>query len=106
MTNKKPVEVQTSITFRNIESTDALKKHAQEKVVNAIQKFARKDVEAHVVLLVEKNRQIAEVTCHVDGSTVSVKEEDTDLYKAIDKAAGTVMAQLRKNKEKLTQHHL
>jgi len=101
--NSKIVNV--NITFRNTEATDALRTYASEKVTHCLQKFIHHDTEAHLVLRVEKNRQIAEIAVHVDGSAINAKGEGDKLYTAIDNLVDTLQQQLRKNKEKLTEHH-
>lgn len=100
-----PKNVAVNITFRNTEGTDPLKNYAVEKVTHCIQKFVHKDTEAHVVLSVEKNRHIAELSCHADGSDFIAKEETKDLYASIDAAVHALSVQLRKHKDKLTSHH-
>jgi putative sigma-54 modulation protein len=97
--------VQVNITFRNTEATDALRKYASEKIAHCLQKFVHHDTEAHLVLRVEKNRQIAEITVHVDGAAINAKEEGDKLYTAIDNLVDTLQQQLRKNKERITDHH-
>lgn len=97
--------VNVHLTFRNTEATEALKAYATEKVTNCLQKFAHQDIEAHMVLRVEKNRQIAEVTFNCDGITLNGKEEKGDLYAAIDALVDSLTQQLRKHKEKLTAKH-
>ncbi len=97
--------VHVNLTFRNTEATEALKTYATEKVSHCVQKFVHQDIEAHVVLLVEKNRQIAEVTFNADGVTFNGKEERADLYSAIDALVDTMSHQLRRHKEKLTSKH-
>jgi len=104
MTQKTKI-INVNITFRHTEATDALRTYATDKITNCLQKFAHQDTDAHLVLSVEKNRQIAEVTAHVDGSTLNAKEESDKLYTAIDTLVDTLSQQLRKKKEKLTAHH-
>ncbi len=97
--------VNVNITFRHTEATDALRAYASEKITHCLLKFIHHDTEAHLVLRVEKNRQIAEITVNVDGATINAKEEGDKLYTAIDTLIDTLAQQLRKNKEKLTNHH-
>jgi putative sigma-54 modulation protein len=73
-----------NITFRNIEATDAIRNHATEKLGNVLQKLLHRDAEPHVVLRVEKNRQIAEISLNADGTSISCREESDNLYSAID----------------------
>lgn len=97
--------VKVNTTFRGIDATDALRNYCTEKLSNCLHKFVHHDTEAHAVLRVEKNRQIAEVTVHADGVTVNATEESPDLYSSIDALVDTLAQQLRKNKEKLTNKH-
>jgi putative sigma-54 modulation protein len=97
--------IKVSISFLNIDATDAIKQYTTDKVRNAVQKFAHQDTEAHVVLKVEKNRQIAEVSMHLSGADFVVKEESDNLYASIDKLVDSLTQQLRKHKEKSTSHH-
>lgn len=103
MPNTRSVSV--NITFRNTQGTDPLKAHVTEKLSNVIKKFVHHDTEAHAVLTVEKNRQIAEVSFQADGHSFACKEESSDLYASIDMLAKSIGSQLRKHKEKLTNHH-
>lgn len=97
--------INVNITFRNTDATDALKNYASDKIKNCLKKFVHHDTEAHVVLKVEKNRQIAEITCHADGADFIAKEESSDLYSSIDTLVDVLTQQLRKHKDKLTKHH-
>lgn len=97
--------VSVLVTFRNTNSTDALRNYAEEKLSHAIQKFVHQDTTAHVVLLVEKSRHIAEIVLHADGADFQGKEESGDLYASIDSLADSIAVQLRKHKEKITKHH-
>jgi len=101
----KPKNVAVNITFRNTDPTEPLKAYATEKVTNCLQKFVHHDTEAHVVLSVEKDRHISELTFRVDGSDFNSREETRDLYTSIDAVVGSISGQLRKHKEKMTKHH-
>lgn len=103
MTNT--AEVNFSITFKNLDSSQAVKDYTQEKLSNCLKKFLHKNTDAHVMLKVEKNRHIAEVSFHADGHDFACKEESHDLYASIDALCSTVTHQVKKHKEKLTNHH-
>lgn len=96
--------VSVAITFRNTETSEPLRKYATEKIENCLRKFVHGNVEAHVVLRVEKTRHIAEVSFHADGADFSCREESNDLYASIDTLVDTLTAQLRKHKERITSH--
>lgn len=97
--------IHVNITFRNTEATEALKNYAAEKIRHCLAKFVHQETEAHVVLKVEKNRQIAEISCHAQGHDFNAKEESADLYSSIDTLVGSLTQQLRKHKDKITKHH-
>ncbi|MCB0328720.1 MAG: ribosome-associated translation inhibitor RaiA [Bdellovibrionales bacterium] len=97
--------VNLNITFRNTESTEAIKTYAQEKISNCLKKYIHHDVEVYLVLLIEKNRHIADISFHVDGADFTCKEESENLYASIDKLVSALGNQMRKHKEKLTSHH-
>ncbi len=97
--------VNVSIAFLNIDATDAIKQYATDKVKHCVKKFAHQDTEAHMVLKVEKTRQIAELSMHLSGADFIVKEESDSLYASIDKLTDSLSQQLRKHKEKVTSHH-
>lgn len=97
--------INVSIAFLNIDATDAIKQYATDKVKHCVQKFAHQDTDAHVVLKVEKARQIAELSMHLSGHDFIVKEESESLYASIDKLTDSLSQQLRKHKDKVTRHH-
>lgn len=103
MPNNKIVNVQ--IAFRNTEPTDALRAYASEKIAHCLQKFVHHDTEAHMVLKVEKTRQIAEVSFRTDGHDFAGSEESESMYTSIDNLIANVTRQLSKHKEKITNHH-
>ena len=98
-------DIKVNITFRNTDSTEALKTYASDKITHCLKKYVHHDTEAHVVLKVEKNRQMAEVTFRTDGADFIAKEETSDLYTAIDLLIDSLTHQLRKHKDKITTHH-
>lgn len=103
MTDEKNINI--NVTFKNTDSTEALKTYATEKMSNCLKKFVHRNTDANVILKVEKTRQIAEVTFHTDGHDFFAKEESVDLYASIDALVDSLTHQLRKHKERLTQHH-
>jgi putative sigma-54 modulation protein len=97
--------VHVNIAFLNLDASEALKQYATEKVTHCVKKFAHQDTEAHMVLKVEKSRQIAEISMHLSGADFIVKEESENLYASIDMLTDSLTQQLRKHKEKVTRHH-
>ena len=95
--------MQVSVTFRNIEPTEALKTYATEKLEH-VKKVVVKPIEAHVILSVEKFRHKAEVTIVASGETLVGEEQSDDMYKSIDKVMDKVTRQARRAKEKAHSH--
>lgn len=105
MSNASPSSLRIAITFKNTESTEPLKNYASDKLQHCVQKFVHKDAEVHVVLSVEKLRQIAEASFHALGVDFFAREESSDLYASIDALCDSLTQQLRKQKEKIRNHH-
>lgn len=95
--------MQLTITTRNLEITEALRRYAEEKIAR-LQKFVDQITSAHVILSVEKHRQIAEVTLHVRELTIRGEESSTNLYSAIDLVADKIERQILRYKEKIVEH--
>ena len=89
-----------NIVFRHMETTEALKQYAIEKV-SKIKKYIDAPIEVHVVLSVEKFRHIAEVTFTIHGFVVKGQEETEDMYAAIDMVTDKIERQVRKYKDRL-----
>jgi len=94
-----------TVTFRQMEATDALRQHA-EKRLRRVAKYVHRAVDAHVILSVVKRRHIAEIIPNADRTTLTVKEETDDLYSAIDLAIDKLEQRARRHTEKLKSHKL
>jgi len=92
--------MQTSVTFKNIDSSDHLKSFLQDKL-NRLDKLLDNPAEANVVLSVEKFRHIAEISLIGDRLNIVGKEETNDMYSAIDMVLDKLETQLKKNKQKM-----
>jgi len=92
------------ITGRHIEVTEAIKTYIQEKV-GRTEHFFDHIVSTKVILSVENEIKVAEVTVSVPGVEIVAKAHDRDLYAAIDLMEDKLARQLRKHKNKLKNHH-
>ena len=94
---------------RNLEVTPALRDYNQTKLERAIQHFGDAVREADVHLSVARNprvpQQTAEVTVFANGTVIRAQERSENLYASIDLAAGKLARQLRKWKERHSDHH-
>ena len=92
--------MQTNITFRNLEATEALKAYAREKV-DRVHKYLEGSSEAHVVLAVDRHLHQADITVHAGHYFLRGREVSNDLYASIDLAMDKIERQLKRYKEKL-----
>ncbi len=92
--------MQTSVTFKNIESSEHLTAYVSNKL-NRFDKYLENPAEANVVLSVEKFRHIAEISIVGDRLNIYGKEETSDMYSAIDMVLDKIEKQIKKNKEKV-----
>jgi len=89
-----------SIYAKNIQLTEALKEAAIKKI-RRLDKFFQQDIEAKVVLSIEKKLHKVEVTIPFNGRIIRVEELSNDMYNAIDEAVESLEQQIRKFKTKL-----
>jgi len=94
--------MQTSVTFKNLASSDHLKSYISDKL-DRFDKYLDNPAEASVVLSVEKFRHIAEVNITGDRLKIVGKEETNDMYSAIDMVLDKLEKQIKKNKEKIRE---
>ncbi|STY30478.1 ribosome-associated, sigma 54 modulation protein [Legionella wadsworthii] len=92
------------ITGHHIEVTPALRTFTEEKF-DKLERHFDQIKSINVVLNVEKLRQIAEATIHVNKGELHASSESEDLYAAIDTLIEKLERQLMKHKEKSQKHH-
>ncbi|MDZ4163703.1 MAG: ribosome-associated translation inhibitor RaiA [Smithellaceae bacterium] len=92
-----------SITFRNSDVGNWQKEFVEEKLTK-LKKYIDGPCEAHVVLSVEKFRQVAEINFLANGLNINSKEEAKEMSQAIDDAIDKVEKQLKKHRAKIRQH--
>lgn len=95
--------MQTSVTFKKIDPSDALKSYVQKKL-DRFDKMLDTPAEANVVLSVEKIRHIAEITLICDKVKIHAKEESDNMYSSIDTLMDKIKVQIKKNKERQKNH--
>lgn len=92
-----------SVTFRNTEGEEWFKNYVSERL-EKLNRYLDKPAEAHVVLSVEKFRNVAEINLSDNGVTIIAKEEAKEMVVAIDNAVEKIERQLKKHKEKIRLH--
>ncbi len=95
--------MQISLTGHHVEITDALRNHVHSKF-ERLERHFDQVTNVHVILTVEKLRQKAEATMHLNGADIFADNEKEDMYVAIDGLVDKLDRQVKKHKEKLKNH--
>ena len=94
---------------RNLDVTPALRDYTETKLDRAIHHFNDLVQEADVHLSVARNprvpQQTAEVTVFANGTVIRAQERSENLYASIDLVASKLARQLRRFKERHSDHH-
>jgi len=96
--------MQIIISGQNIDITEPLKTHIEEKFSKINNHFDHVTT-TNVVLNVEKNRHSAESNIQAKGASFHASAESDDMYTAIDMLLVKLDRQVLRHKEKKTDHH-
>ena len=96
--------MQLSVTGRHVDITAPLRDYVSDKF-SRLERHFDHVTNVHVILSVEKLRQMAEATLHVSGGNIFADAEAEDMYAAIDALTDKLDRQIKKHKEKLKDHH-
>lgn len=97
--------MQLSISGRHIDVTDALRTYVRNKMTR-LERHDNHITNVHVVLSVNKLVQRAEATLHTNGAELFAVADDADLYAAIDALLDKLDRQVKKHKEKISNHRV
>jgi len=92
--------MQINITGHHVDLTDSLRDYVNEKFARLERHFDHIN-NVHVILSIEKIRQIAEANMHVNGGEIFANAEATDMYASIDSLVDKLDRQVIKHKEKM-----
>lgn len=95
--------MQIDVTGHHVELTDSLHAYVNQKF-EKLERHFDNVVDAHVILTVEKLRQKAEATMQISGAKLYADAVAEDMYAAIDGLVDKLDRQIKKHKEKLTDH--
>lgn len=96
--------MQLNLTGHHLDITDALRDYVSSKLEKLERHFDHV-TNVHVILSVEKTRQKAEANVNITGNQLFANAEDEDMYAAIDALIDKLDRQIKKHKEKVTDHH-
>ena len=95
--------MQINLTGHHVEITDSLRNYVDTKFSKLERHFDHIN-NVHVILQVDKVRQIAEAKMNVNGGEIFANSESEDMYAAIDTLVDKLDRQVIKHKEKMTRH--
>lgn len=95
--------MQLNISGHHLDMTPALHNYVESKL-SRVERHFDHVTNVHVILSIEKTRQRAEATLHISGAELFADAEDDDMYAAIDALVDKIDRQVKKHKEKLTDH--
>lgn len=96
--------MQLNITGHHVDLTDSLRNYVNEKF-ERIERHFDKVTNTHVILTIENTKDHkAEATIHVAGLDIYADNVENDMYVAIDGLIDKLDRQVKKHKEKITNH--
>lgn len=95
--------MQLTVTFKNLDPSDKIRTYLQEKL-DRLDKLLHKPGAADAVLRTEKVRNIVEINLLADRLDIHAKEENSDMFAAIDLVIDKVKKQLVRSKGKIQDH--
>lgn len=97
--------MQVNVTGHHVEVTPALRAFVNEKMQRISRHFDHV-ISINVVLNVEKHEQQAEATVHAAGKSLFANASDSDMYAAIDSLIDKLDRQVRRYKDRITDHQV
>ncbi len=93
--------MEVSFTFRNVESSEAMKNYATERL-SRLQKYVRGPLHADVTFSHERHLHRVEIAVGGDGQRYGGVHESNDMYASIDLVFDKIDRQLRDAKDSAT----
>lgn len=90
--------MEVSFTFRNVESSEAVKSYAREKLMR-LQKYVRSPLVADVIFSHERHLFRVEISVRGDGHRFAGTHESGDTYASVDLVFDKIDRQLRDVKD-------
>ena len=96
--------MQINLSGHHVDITTPLRDYVTSKM-ERLERHFDQVTDIHVVLDVEKLRHRAEATMHISGGDIFADSVEENMYAAIDGLVDKLDRQLKKHKEKITDHH-
>jgi putative sigma-54 modulation protein len=88
-------------TGRHVDVTPAIRAHVEDHFQKLGHIFNDSTARAHVIIEVEKNRQIGEILVHWREHTLTATDTNADMYQALTRAIAKIEKQALKLKKKI-----
>jgi putative sigma-54 modulation protein len=95
--------MQITITARHFELTNAIRDYV-ESACEKLDKYFDQIINLHVILTLDNTRNICEISLHASKFSLQSESEENDMYLAIDTTVDRMENQLKKLKDKVTDH--
>ena len=95
--------MQLNLSGHHVEVTPAMRAYAEKRLERILRHFGRV-IDVHMVMSVEKNEHKAEATLHLAGANLFADAIEDDMYAAIDALADKLDRQVKRHKERKTEH--
>jgi putative sigma-54 modulation protein len=95
--------MQITITARHFELSKAIRDYV-ESACEKMNKYFDHIINLHVTLTLENSRNLCEITLHASKFTLQSDSEEMDMYLAIDNTIEKMESQIKKLKERVTDH--
>jgi putative sigma-54 modulation protein len=96
--------MQINLTGHHVEITPALREYVTSKL-SRLERHFEQLTDIHCILTVEKLRHRAEATVNLKGAKLFADATEEDMYKSIDMMLDRLDRQVKRHKEKVTNHH-
>lgn len=93
-----------TVAGHHVDVTDSLREYVQTKMAR-LERHSDQMTDIHCILTVEKLEHRAEATIHLNGGTIHADSVEENMYAAVDTLIDKLDRQVKKHKEKLTDHH-
>lgn len=95
--------MQITITARHFELTKAIRDYVENSCLK-LKKYFDQIITVHVTLSLENSRNLCELSMHAGKFSVQAQAEEMDMYLTIDTAVDRLEAQIKKLKDRVTDH--
>ncbi len=94
------------ISGKQIDIGEALQTHVKDGLGSAVQKYAERPTDAHIIFSKSGHEFVCEITIHLStGLNAQAKAHAPEIYAAFESSCDKMEKQLRRYKRRLKDHH-